>query len=100
MRRLGHALFFTAAFAACLWAVKARAEEKKPVEIRALAVCEKGRCVMDEKDYKALKAFMAETIKVTKQNDEIEEKVTNDLQDLMSALEACKSRRRQWITKE
>ena len=88
MRRLGHALFFTAAFAACLWAVRARAE---PVEIHALAVCEKGKCVVAEKDYKDLQEFVRMARKILAESAEMDEKRDDDLRKYQGALAVCRS---------
>ena len=91
MKRLGHALFFTAAFAACLWAVRVKAEEKKPVEIHALAVCEKGKCVVAEKDYKDLQEFVRMARKILAESAEMDEKRDDDLRKYQGALAVCRS---------
>lgn len=91
MRRLGHILFFTAAFAACMTVITKVRADNNTVEIRALAVCKDGKCVMAEEDYKQLQAFVVEVRKAIEANEKTDELADTLREGLLARLARCRA---------
>jgi Na+/pantothenate symporter len=94
------ALFFTAAFAACMSVITQALADNNTVEIRAVAVCKDGKCVMAEEDFKKLQAFISQTRAIVEHNNAIEAEVNERLNGLAGALENCKDAQRKWKTND
>lgn len=93
-----HVLFFTAAFAFCMSIITKVRADNNTVEIRAVAVCKDGKCVMAEEDYKKLKEFVRETHERNENNNKIEGEVNEQLNALAGRLEICRAEQRKWKT--
>ena len=65
------------------------------MEIRALAVCEKGKCVMDEKDYKDLQEFVRMARRVVADSAEMDERRDRAVMEYQGALAVCMDQLRQ-----
>lgn len=72
------------ALGACLWSMRVNAEDVKPV-----AECKDGKCVMSEEDFKRLQEFVAAVQKVSEENDSISEDVNQRLDALQSKVAKC-----------